>query len=125
VSPPTPPAEETPVQVKPFAAYLTATNGGRTHTQLSEGLHHLVDEVLRTGRMGTVTLTVSVKADDVEARRLIVTEAVAVKLPKMDPRKSVFWADDDGNLARSDPSQLSFGDITAVPAPDQTKGATA
>ena len=27
----------------------------------------------------------------------------------------MFWADRDGNLVRSDPAQLNFGDIQPVP----------
>lgn len=105
------PKDSEPVQVRPFAAYLTETNKGRTHNDLSEGLHALTEEVLRTGKPGTLTLTVKVEADDTESRRLVVSETVTVKPPKPTARKSVFWADSDGNLARTDPGQLSFGDI--------------
>lgn len=98
-------------KVRPFAAYLTETNKGRTHTELSEGLHELTAEVLRTGKKGSLTLTVSVEADDAESGRLVVSELVAVKPPKPTARKSVFWSDQDGNLARTDPAQMTFGDI--------------
>lgn len=101
--------------VKPFATYLTLTNKGRTHADLSEGLADLTEEVLRTGKPGSITLTVNVKADDAESRRLVVSETVALKLPKPSARTSVFWADRDGNLVRADPAQLDFGDIQAVP----------
>lgn len=102
-------------QVRPFAAYLTETNKGRTHGDLSSGLNELTEEVLRTGKAGTITLTVKIEADDTETRRLVVSETVVVKLPKATARKSVFWADSEGNLARSDPAQMSFGDLAVAP----------
>lgn len=109
--------------VKPFSAYLVATNKGRTHRDLSEGMVDLTEEVLRTGKQGSLTLTVNVKVDDAESRRLVVSETVALKMPKPTARTSVFWADGDGNLVRADPSQLAFGDIAAVP--DDVKEAQA
>lgn len=112
---PTPAPEN--AHVKPFAAYLTATNSGKTHLALSEKLHDVAEAVLRTGKPGTITLTVKIDADDVDSRRLAITETVAAKLPVGTAKKSVFWADDDGNLVRTDPTQLSFGDIRSADAP--------
>lgn len=108
-------AEQDSVRVRPFAAYLTETNKGRTHAELSEGLHDLTAEVLRTGKKGSIQLTITVEPDDVESRRLTVSELVAVKMPRPTARKSIFWSDDDGSLVRSDPMQMSLGDIQAVP----------
>lgn len=114
---PNPPSEA--AHVKPFATYLTATNGGRTHTDLSEKLHELTEAVLRTGKAGTLTLTIKVDADNVDNRRLTSAELVVLKPPRGEARKSVFWADDDGNLIRNDPSQLDFGDLRPATAPEQ------
>lgn len=107
--------------IKPFASYLTETNQGRTHSELSEKLHELVEAVLRTGKAGTLALTVKVDADNVDNRRLVISEVVVAKLPTGPARKSVFWSDDKGNLVRNDPSQLQFGDIKPVVSPAATE----
>lgn len=113
--------DEQEPQVRPFAAYLTETNGGRTHRQLSDAQHQLIEEVLRTGKSGTLTLTVTIAPDDVESRRLVISEKVTTKLPVASVKKSIFWANPEGNLVRTDPSQMSFGDIRPVAnaAPEQ------
>lgn len=110
------------LQIQPFAAYLQSTNRGRTHTDLSNLLHELIGEVLDKGKAGSLTLVVKVEPDDVDARRLLITENVTSKLPQPNVRKSIFFADDTGNLTRKDPSQLEFGDIQPVaPAAKRTE----
>ena len=104
---------------KPFATYLQQTNRGRTHADLSEQFHELIQVVLETGKAGTLTLTVKVEADDADARRLVLTESVRSKLPQPTPRKSIFFADDTGNLTRNDPAQLAFGDIQVIDGGDR------
>jgi len=96
-------------QIRPFAAYLQETNRGRTHADLSKQFHELIGEVLDTGKPGSLKLEIKVSADDAEGRRLVVVETVTSKLPQPDPRKSIFFADDDGNLTRNDPNQLPLG----------------
>lgn len=100
--------------IKPFGLYLKTTNRGRTEADLSAKMHELIEQVLETGKKGTLTLTITVDADDADARRLVLTEKVVSKLPQPDPRKSIFFADDTGNLTRNDPSQLAFDGIQAV-----------
>lgn len=112
---PTPRPDDGP-HAKPFSAYLLATNSGKTHAALSEKLHDVTEAVLRTGKAGTITLTVKVDADDVDSRRVAITESVTAKLPVGTAKKSVFWADADGNLVRSDPNQLQFGDLKSADA---------
>jgi hypothetical protein len=113
-----PHSDEQPV-VKPFSAYVLATNNGKTHALLSEKLHDVTEAVLRTGKAGTLALTVRVEPDDIDSRRLSITEAVVAKLPQGTAKKSVFWADADGNLVRSDPNQLQFGDLHPVDSQDR------
>lgn len=100
--------------IKPFGLYLKTTNRGRTEADLSAKMHELIEQVLETGKKGTLTLTITVDADDADARRLVLTEKVVSKLPQPDPRKSIFFADDTGNLTRNDPSQLTFDGIAVV-----------
>jgi hypothetical protein len=110
------PPDEGP-QVVPFSVYLVATDGGRTHAELTSQLHELVEAVLRTGKAGQLQLLVKVSPEDVENRRLSIVETVTSKLPQRAAKKSVFWADDDNNLVRNDPSQLQFGDLRSADRP--------
>lgn len=106
--------------VKPFSAYLMASNSGRTHSELSDKLHELTEAVLRTGKPGTLVLTIKVDADNTENRRLSISEVIASKPPRPVAKKSIFWSDSDGNLVRNDPSQLQFGDLRdASPSPEE------
>jgi len=100
--------------IQPFAAYLQLTNKGRTHADLSNLLHELIQEVLDKGKAGSLTLVVKVEPDDVYSRRLYVTENVSSKLPQPQVRKSIFFADETGNLTRTDPAQLAFEGINVV-----------
>lgn len=108
-------------RVRPFAGWLTETNRGRTHADLSDGLHQLVETVLQLGKPGELILRVKVGVLDGDSRQVSVAESVQVKLPQPEARKSIFFADDDGNLSRTDPAQLSFGDIKVVPNTDEGK----
>lgn len=100
--------------IRPFAAYLTETNRGRTHTDLSQTLHDLTEQVLLLGKEGSMTLTVKVGVMDADAGQLKVTESISTKMPQPTPRTSIFFADGDGNLSRNDPNQMVLGDIKAV-----------
>lgn len=110
----TPPDEPT---VVPFTAYLVTTDGGRTHAELTSQMHELIEAVLRTGKVGQLTLVIKVSPEDVENRRLSIVETIISKLPQRAAKKSVFWADDDNNLVRNDPSQLQFGDLRSAERP--------
>lgn len=106
------PSEDQEPQVRPFAAFLQETNKGRTHSELSDRLHELIGAVVETGRKGTLTLQVTVEhTKNAADNQLSVTEQVKLALPKPDVRTSIFFADSEGNLTRTDPDQMSFGDL--------------
>lgn len=101
--------------VRPFADFLIEQSGGKTHDELGEGLHDLIQRVLDTGKKGSLTLTVTVAPlkDDLEV--LIVSDEIKLKLPEHDRKASMFYPDANGNLTRTDPRQLTFDSLREVP----------
>lgn len=98
------PAVERP-QRKPFAQFLQEARKGGLHTELSDELAELVHACVETGKKGTLVLTVTVVPAKDEDGTVQVTDGVKVTVPKPDARPSVFFADDHGNLSRTNPRQ--------------------
>ena len=115
------PTEDDTPRIRPFAASLQEMDRGRTHAELSEALHELTAAVVERGKAGELSLRIKVAPLGADTTQLKVTAAIAVKLPRLDPKPSIFWADADGNLSRNDPQQLAFGELHAA---DNTGGAT-
>lgn len=110
---------EDEVTIRPFAEVLLDLNAGRTHAELSELLHELTQAVTDTGRKGTLTLTIQVGQMKNTGGTLIVSDRVALKKPQVDRVDSIFFTDNDGNLSRKDPRQLT------LPEPERPESPTA
>lgn len=104
--------------VRPFAAWLQEQSNGRSHTELSEGLHDLIARVRATGKKGSILYAVTVAPYERSTEVLTVTDEIRLKLPEHDRRSSIFYPDREGNLSRRDPNQLTFDDLRAVDNPD-------
>lgn len=104
--------------VRPFAAWLQEQSNGRSHTELSEGLHDLISRVRATGKKGSILYAVTIAPYDKTTDVLQVNDEIRLKLPEHDRRSSIFYPDRNGNLSRHDPNQLSFDDLRAVDNPD-------
>lgn len=109
------------VTVRPFADFLRDQNKGRTHEELSEGLHELIGRIKETGKKGQLVLTITVEPNKKNPDVLQVSDLIAVKFPQPERKASIFYTDGDGNLSRTDPQQLSFEGIREVPAPAEPK----
>jgi hypothetical protein len=121
VTPPPDSSEDRP-DVQDFATWLLQQSNGRSHDELSAGLHDLVAKVVETGKKGSVTYTVTVAPLDKDVQSLVVTDEIKLKLPEHDRKASIFYPDGDGNLSRRDPNQLSFDDIHDIPAHNPATG---
>lgn len=102
------------ILVRPFADWLREQSKGASHDELSDALHSLVESVLDTGRKGTLQYTIMVDPKGAGGA-LVVTDQIKLRPPERDRDGSIFWADDDGNLRRQDPKQLSFDSLREVP----------
>lgn len=101
---------------RPFADFLREQSAGRTHDDLTTGLAEVVAAVKDTGKKGTITLTITVAPLDKNGNALTVTDAIKKVVPQHDRRKSIFYADDAGNLTKDDPMQPTFEGLREVPA---------
>lgn len=102
--------------VRPFADWLREQSGGKTHDELSEALHDLIQRVRDTGKKGTVSLTVTIAPMKNDLDVLVVGDEIKLRLPEHDRKQSLFYPDKHGNLTRTDPQQLSFESLREVPA---------
>lgn len=116
--PPPPPEVETgaddPV-IRPFADFLREQSRGTTHDEMSETLHRLIARVRDTGKKGSLQLTINVAPLKGDADVLVVSDEIKVRLPEHDRKASMFYPDENGNLSRTDPNQLTFEGLREVP----------
>jgi hypothetical protein len=96
---------------------------GHTLEDLCDALTATAQEVVATGKPGTITLTLKVSNKGQGNPLVIVEETVARTSPKKDPKGAIFFAL-DGALHREDPRQTRMdfrildpetGEIREVP----------
>ncbi len=85
-------------------AVLQRLGTGRLLEELHEALVTTAEEVVATGKPGTVTLTLKVSNNSQGDAMVMVRETVSRSAPKRDPRGAMFYAL-DGALHREDPRQ--------------------
>lgn len=105
------------VPTRPFASFVRDLARGATHDELSVMVQRLIAACRETGKKGSLTLTltaVPVKGDD---RQIQITDTIKVSLPEFDRAPSTFFADDDNNLRRDDPRQMTLPLVKEVPPP--------
>lgn len=98
----TEPQTDTP---KDFAALLLEIGKGRTHRALSEAVQEITKAVSATGKAGKLQLTLTFKQQKGVDGALLITDEIKTAAPKFDPPTTLFFADDNGDLHRSNPNQ--------------------
>lgn len=92
---------------RPFAAWLNEQRKGALHAELSESLAELAAAVVEHGKSGSLQLKISV-APNKDGLSVTVADEVVVKAPQPDRGAFLWFADDRGNLTRSNPNQLDL-----------------
>lgn len=95
-----------------FAEFLAARP--ETHLELSADLADLARAVLDTGKAGSITYTVTIKAMRGSDNQVLVSDSIKKKLPEHDRADSVMFSDECG-LTRHDPRQLAIEGLREVP----------
>lgn len=109
-------------RTRPFADFLNEHNGGEGHREASEKIQEVVQAVIDTGKAGSVTLKVDVAPmKGAEDGTLMIAVNVAAKVPVTPSKAAVFYADDDNNLTRTDPKQLTFEGLREVEGPGEVR----
>ncbi|QCW22483.1 hypothetical protein SEA_NEOBUSH_52 [Gordonia phage Neobush] len=103
-----------------FAAVFMQHAKGRAHTEASKKLAEVVEAVMETGKPGSITVKLTISRDKDLASVVKIADQVAAKIPT-EPRRSMWFPDDDGQLHRNDPRQTSLfedGPVEKIQAPE-------
>ncbi|QXC59353.1 hypothetical protein KSP35_13165 [Aquihabitans sp. G128] len=115
---PTPEEQAIPTP-RPFSEFLFAQRGGATHAELTDGMAALAEQVMETGKGGTLTLRIAIQpASKSGGHQMLVADEVVVKAPKAKRTESIFFFDaETGSLSRNDPlqPQLPLQEVPARP----------
>jgi hypothetical protein len=110
-------------EIQPFANWLALQRKGTLANELATAMANVNQAVLETGKPGTITLTIKVKATGDEVS-VSVTDEVKVKAPEHDRGQSIFFVDEHGNPHRSqqvlDEQPANQPRLTAVTSADGT-----
>lgn len=89
--------------MKPFTDTLNALRYGELSDELTQQLHDLTAQCVKTGKAGALTLTLSLKPG--KAGQFEIVDDVKVKPPKADRGTSIMFVAEGGVLQREDPRQ--------------------
>lgn len=109
-------------QTKPFAAFLQEHRDGALHAKASDTLAEVVAAVQEHGKQGKVTIEVVVSPTKYD-NAVEIVGTVKPKVPEAAPPAAMWYSDDEGNVSRRDPSQMSIDDVPvrAVEVVEATK----
>ena len=105
---------------RPFGEFLTELRRGAAHDELTDALRTLVAAVTEHGKAGELQFILKVKpASGGHTETVFVTDEVRLKAPQGARPESLYFADDDGTLTRTDPRQqtLELRDTERPPTP--------
>lgn len=93
-----------------FDDFLTELDDGETAKHLTAEVQRVVQGVRRTAMAGSLTLTLTFKAD---GRTVMVVPKVVTKIPtaKCNGTVTVFYDTEQGDLSRTDPKQLKLKNV--------------
>jgi len=99
-------------ETKDFAEFLTDLRGGTAHHELSNGLLEVTKAVQKTGKMGTIQLTVKVKP--IGEGQVEITDQIKKTVPEPTKPTTFMFVDDEYNLTRNNPRQGEIFNLKVV-----------
>lgn len=102
---------------RPFADVVRELAGGRIYDDLTTQLGEVVTAVLETGKVGDLSLKLSIKSNGEGSVRVLAD--VKAKVPTATVGETLFFATSGGSLVRNDPRQpeLPLREVKAEQAP--------
>ena len=88
------------------AALLESLNGGETMRDAAADLAELIAAVEETGGKGSLTITL--KLERKQNRRVIIRAAVKPSIPREEPNPELRYVTREGELSANDPDQSEF-----------------
>jgi hypothetical protein len=95
-----------------FSDILREVRGGKADDELGDHLRELCEAVAATNKGGALTLTLTIKPNGPNA--VLVEDAVKMKAPEAAASATLFFVDEDHNLTRRDPRQLTLSELREV-----------
>lgn len=100
-----------------FFDTLRDVRAGLVIEQLDESLQSLVQRVQRTGKAGSLRLTLEVKPLKGSTEAVVVRDTIVLKEPQFDNAGTVLFPTPEGNLQRSHHAQPELPGITLAHPP--------
>lgn len=111
------------MSIRPIVDTLRELRHGAMLDEASEEMAEVVKRVAETGKAGALLIKLTVKpAGRGMVRTVVIEDDVTSKLPEPDKEVTVFFPTSDGNLSRSDPSQMNLGLRSVDPVFDPETG---
>lgn len=107
-----------PAKVRPAIAVLGEINNGALLDELANAINDATAAVKDTGKPAKLTLTIDIKKVAKHPYAVVVTDTLALKLPKEEKPETILFMTDDNNLQAEDPHQRKL-DLKAVETPAQ------
>lgn len=98
---------------KSFNDTLVSLRYGTLHDELTDALNKLTDDVTRTGKMGSLTLSIKLKPTN-NSGQIEVIDDMKIAAPKETKGTTIMFATPENNLTREDPKQLSLEGLRSV-----------
>ena len=93
-------------QTKPFAQVIQELRRGLLHAELSDAFAEVVAGVMKHGKSGKLTITLTVKPEGDDA--ITIADAYVPKVPTPPAKASIFFADETGLVTRQRLNQLEM-----------------
>lgn len=95
-----------------FGEILVDLDDGQVHERLTQKLRDVVQGARDAQLAGKLTLTLTITP---EGRQFIITPKITTNIPTPKTGVSMFFADNDGTLTKSDPKQIELRNVTSKP----------
>jgi hypothetical protein len=96
-------------QAKEFAALLVEHLNGRTHSEISDDVHELVEAVVTHGKKGELVIRFIVEPTTAGPDAPIgIAFETTLKKPKAAAQRATFFVDRQGNPVQEHPNQLAL-----------------
>jgi len=106
------------IDVRPFRAIFGELDGGNVDEEMTEKIHTVVQECIRTGKKGKVTLILDFAPEG--SGQCTVGSSIKAVVPEFKKQPTIMFVDSDSNLTRANPRQRTFGEILNVKQDGET-----
>ncbi len=104
--------------IRPFDQTLREINNGRLVAELTEELTKVIAAVRRSGKTGSISLTLKLKPRGETNEQLEVIPTVKGTKPEASRPISIFFVNSDNGLQRDDPTQHTLPGLQSAPHTD-------